>query len=115
MNNTPDLFYRYTDCDSLGNLRYSVYKLDKETDKGYWIEGHSYRKWISKTSRKKFAYPSKEDALKSFKLRKQSQIQIITKQLEGAKRALSAIAAKSPELENTDYYNGEDLLNILLP
>jgi len=45
----------------------STYVLVRETTMGYWI-GHGPAKaikWISKTSKKRFAYPTKEEALRS--------------------------------------------------
>ncbi len=86
----------------------SEYLVTKETECGWWIGGnkpkfephsfHTYtsKKWVSKTTRKRFAYPTKEEALVNFKARKQRQILIIKGQLERAKEALLII-------ENTDW------------
>jgi len=46
------------------------YDILKETLKGYWI-GHKEfpelsKRWVSKTSKKKFAYPTKDEALINF-------------------------------------------------
>jgi len=79
----------------------------KETEKGYWVHsynGNSFRKmtltnligqeyevrvaFILKGSGKRYAYPSKEAALHSFKLRKNRQLLILNTQLKYAKIAL---------------------------
>jgi len=79
-------FYRYEigNVTSLGiemlgrpllkvNLKLIEFKLVRETPKGYWIsehyeskyQFHSPLKWVSKTGKKRYAYPTKEEALKS--------------------------------------------------
>jgi hypothetical protein len=64
--------------------------LVKETPKGYWITDKYgiFKKWISKTSRKRYAYPTKEEALKSYMIRKKIHIEILQKKLDIAKRGL---------------------------
>jgi hypothetical protein len=72
------------------------YFLNRETPKGYWIgyeengDGylHSAFKWVSKTARKRYAYPTKEEALQSFIKRKEKQIKILKYQLSNAGMAL---------------------------
>jgi len=65
--------------------------LCKETVRGYWIgyTNSSTLKWISKTSKKRYAYPSKEQALLNFRLRTERRIRILTHQLDCCKIALS--------------------------
>ena len=79
----------------------------KETEKGYWIEssrlqsskkmtrfnfiGQEYEVYVTfvlKGDGKRYAYPSKEAALHSFKKRKERQILILSSQLKYAKVAL---------------------------
>ena len=56
-----------------------TYKVLKETPHGYWIDWtfllHD-RKWVSKTSRKRFAHPTIEEAKESFLTRKKYQLRI---------------------------------------
>ncbi len=86
-------FYRYKDVlTSSGTMVYLYeYSLVKETPCGYWISFHfglsENQRWISKKSRKKFAYPSKAEALNSFGRRKYRQIKILENQLSRAKAA----------------------------
>lgn len=56
------------------NLIEIVYSLHKETPKGYWIGSGHYIKskirsnsiWVSKTAKKRHAYPTKEEALDNY-------------------------------------------------
>lgn len=107
-------FYRYeaieygnTDMDGeyvsppYPNPRLELYYYDsiKETPKGYWISNFPYndlsnwkyiwKKWISKTSKKKFAYPTKEEALTNFIKRTERRIKILDWQLTTCKISLN--------------------------
>lgn len=77
-------------------LELSVYTLHKETPKGYWI-GYgdtilgSIRccsRWVSKTSKKRYAYPTQEEALKSFIFRQKYALKILEHQILNRKFAL---------------------------
>lgn len=66
----------------------------KETPGGFWI-GYgepgglfSTSRWISKYAKKRYAYPSKEQALWSFYKRKKQQVRIVKNQLNRAEKAL---------------------------
>jgi len=74
-------------------LELQTFNLVKETKKGYWIcsgnpnqvnklKEEAY--WVSKTAKKRFAYPSKEQALKSFICKKELQIKILNMRLSEA-------------------------------
>lgn len=71
------------------------FNLHKETPKGYWIGyGHpdnglqSYDRWVSKTSLKRYAYPTKEEALNNYILRTEKRIKILKSHLEICEYAL---------------------------
>lgn len=93
-------FYRYRDIVTPLQFEFSGYsvKLDieilylrKETNCGYWISPYPEdngwehedfeRRWVSKTSRKRYAYPTKEEAMDNFKHRKAKQKKILSSQL----------------------------------
>jgi hypothetical protein len=60
------------------------FSLIKETPKGYWIgfkDIGSY-KWISKTSKKRYAYPTEKEALNNFILRTERRVKILNWQLQ---------------------------------
>lgn len=103
-NSTPNKFYRYETVQyaSLGmdgdfeipkipnpKVELRTYNLLKETPKGYWIgyeslEIGSLRSkgiWVSKTSRKRFAYPTKKEALDNFIKRNEKRIEILKRQI----------------------------------
>ena len=113
-------FYRY--YNSGVGVILEKFKLFKETPAGYWIipeywsveeemvepRNTRYNKWVSKTSRKRFAYPTKEEALFSFKARKRRQIPILKAQLECTKEALKVA-------ENIDTTSEERVWTIKTP
>lgn len=74
-----------------------TYNLHKETPKGYWI-GYGgldktmlriSSKWISKTSIKRFAYPTKQGAMDNFIKRTEKRIKIQEYDIIKCKNALS--------------------------
>jgi hypothetical protein len=71
------IFYRYEsgNVQNIGELYTSelikrTFKLKKETPKGYWIIQHGHPatlhskpRWVSKTAKKRYAYPTEKEAL----------------------------------------------------
>lgn len=89
--------YRYEDMSTEHGVKLWewVFTVIKETPCGYWITGYdnsfgvNYRsRWVSKTSRKRFAYPTRKEALVGLKARKIRQIEILSGHLEQAQQAL---------------------------
>lgn len=63
-----------------------VFSLFKETKKGYWI-GYGglgglcgIGRWVSKTARKRYAYPTKKEALDNFIKRNEVRKKILNRQ-----------------------------------
>ena len=97
-------FYRYNeylDADDNIQLHVSEYAVIKETTCGHWIKeiidptlawlhGQPREHWVSKTSKKRRAYPNKLDALDSFIHRKGKQILHLEAQLDTANKAYIA-------------------------
>ena len=89
--------YRYVDilygddCHTYVRVYLHDYPIIKETPKGIWINDWSKKRFVNLNARKKFACLTKEDALISFKARKERQIRILESQLRHAKEALSVI------------------------
>ncbi|NQU13347.1 MAG: hypothetical protein HQ561_04325 [Desulfobacteraceae bacterium] len=97
-------FYRYYSVYYDGGPKVHMEKLHmlKETPKGWWIVPKGWglygkheicmvggwERWVSKTAVKRYAYPTKEQALSSFVCRKNRQIKILTARLSGAKHEL---------------------------
>jgi hypothetical protein len=78
-------------------LELRVYNLHKETPKGYWIGYGNYKpemlrgnsRWVSKTAKKRHAYPTKEEAKTNFIKRSERRIKILKAQLFSTQMALS--------------------------
>jgi hypothetical protein len=69
----------------------------KETPKGYWIGGSwMHMRWVSKTSKKRFAHADKDEAWESFKRRKARQVGIYRTRLRCAEFALQMERPKDP-------------------
>ena len=85
------VLYRY-ESDIWGSgLSLHKYKVTKETPCGYWIllyDGFTDKKWVGKTTTKRFAYTTTEDALVGFICRKKRQIKILKAKLTTAKTLL---------------------------
>lgn len=67
------------------------FELLRETPCGYWICTTGFffwKKWVSKTSRKRYAYPTKEEALKNFKKRTEKRVKILLNQVYACNEGL---------------------------
>jgi hypothetical protein len=81
-----------------------TYNLHKETPKGYWIGYGHYAPdmlrgnstWVSKTAKKRYAYPSKQEALTNYIKRTEKRIGILKSQLQECEYGL--MNAKKIEL-----------------
>ena len=89
-------------------LELRTYDLLRETSKGYWIgygslgySRYSWKKWVSKTCKKRFAYPSKEEALINFIKRTERRIGILDSQLMACKISLILAKEKEKEMDNS--------------
>jgi hypothetical protein len=74
------------------------FNLWKETPKGYWIgygnanwtgKLKGFGHWVSKTTRKRFAYPTKKEALENFIKRNERRVKILSRQLETCEISIS--------------------------
>lgn len=102
--NQPLKLYRYdahsiTIWDSnepIGvELVLTSYPINKYTPKGYWVCTNT--KWVSNSSRKRWAYPTKEEALNSYRIRNTHRIHYLERDLVIAKFAKQAL--ETPELK----------------
>jgi len=99
-------FYRYetkyyADLDEYENVGRAYPKLEltefflaKETPKCWritynWDTNLKYTKLVRKNARKKYAWPTKEEAAKSLLARKKKLVEILTKKLENARMELN--------------------------
>lgn len=96
---TDKVLYRYEGEQDSHWMSFATYKIVlktlqiiKETPKGYWIRDHVYwKKWVSKDGRKRYAYPTKAEALVNFKLRKEKQRKILKARLDEVEQLLRQI------------------------
>jgi hypothetical protein len=66
------------------------YTVQSETPCGVWLSGYP-RKWVSNTARRRFAYPTKELALDSFRIRNARRISYLKRDLKVAGLAKLAL------------------------
>jgi len=98
MKNKLLKLYRYYDYiySDIGIVK-KEYAIIKETPKGYWIKlsiWNDDKKWVSKTALKRFAYPTKKEALISYKFRKLRQVELLTNTLAHAQNCLNRVKHK---------------------
>ena len=74
------------------------YELLRETPKGYWVgygsfgySQYSWKKWVSKTTKKRFAYPTKEEAMVNFIKRTEKRAKILERQLQVCNISLNLV------------------------
>ncbi len=62
----------------------------KETPCGHWVKSpcDERKRWVSKTTLKRFCYPTKDEAFLSFRCRKGRQIQILQNRLKFAEASI---------------------------
>ena len=79
-----------------------VYELtvSKETPEGYWI--HDGEKWVSKTATRRYAYPTRKEAIHSFLHRKRRQVQITKASLKKAEEFYDLAHAEYAVLTEDD-------------
>ena len=109
---TPQTFYRFDDLMYDGGyvrLLERTFALDKETPCGYWIKDPDFfgsdlddRRWVSKTARKRFAYPTRALAIKSFIARKRQQKRYMKIKYRRAEQAYDLGLDKQGEILEED-------------
>ena len=93
-------------------LHLYTYELYKETPKGYWITHQSifpggwdkllWKKWISKTSTKRYAYPTKKEALINYIKRTERRIKLLEGQINISRSGLALAKNKFEEIKNEE-------------
>lgn len=67
------------------------FELLRETPMGFWICNPGfffYKKWVSKTARKRYAYPTKAEAMKNFIKRTEKRVKILLNQVYACEEGL---------------------------
>jgi hypothetical protein len=110
MSTSDDYYSRPSYSIPNSTLVLEEYNLYKETPKGYWIHRgmwgvHKIRsdcKWIPKDSKRRFAYPTKKEALNSFIIRQKYKIKILSYQVENSKSGILLAEREIVKLERSD-------------
>lgn len=120
-------WYRYQDepiatgyFDERGVAIYlRVFAVKKETPCGVWLAneyGVSLNRWVSKTSRKKYAFPTKEEAWTSFIARKTKQRKLLFAQLQRVEALLKLPAPTAEQIAgHKNYGRVSEAMYSLLP
>jgi len=82
------------------------YEIITETPKGYWVQEWGVKHWVSKTGKKRYAYPTPEEALVNFIARTKHCIKILNARRKTAEDHLF-VAEKITEHQITrrNFYN----------
>ena len=81
-----DEFENVSSIISLNLARYNVLKI---TPKGYWVDDFGHRRFIRASGKKKFAHPSRLEALNDFLYRKNLQKKHLKRTLKEVDCALN--------------------------
>jgi hypothetical protein len=100
----PEYLYRFKDIRDTMGIRVikKKFKVVKETPCGYWVRlyySFNDKKWVSKVAKKRYAYPTEQEAMTNFKARKRRQIEILSAQLQDAKVALAWVDPEGTYVE----------------
>lgn len=103
-----DSWYRYDGWADLdGSMEPLEWRVLKVTPRGVWLHeswdvgGKVTKKFVLLNAGKKWAHPSKDDALYSFIRRKQRQIKIMTAQMERVRQELDTAIAFRAKTSST--------------
>lgn len=84
----------YSSLPATTKLVVREFNLIKETPKGYWISYGAFTyyrgkgRWVSKTSKKRYAYPTKEEALNNYIKRTERRIKYLKTDLDACESGL---------------------------
>lgn len=122
--------YRYVDnrLSYESRIKEEIYEVIKETPKSYLIrkmDAHSLnrrimistisypKKWIRKNTRRKFAFETKEEAMRHYRFKKRAQVRILESQLLKAKRRLEAAQNRDPSYNPDEFYFSKPLFELI--
>lgn len=73
-------------------IHLALFYLVKETEKGYWIrhqyDSINFKRWVSKTAKKRFAYPTKEEALNNLIIRTKRRLDYLEHDINACRKVL---------------------------
>ena len=68
------------------------FRVTKETPCGVWLDSFGGRRFVLRDARKRFACPTKEEAIESFRARKTKQLRILQKRIRHVERCLTLVS-----------------------
>jgi hypothetical protein len=74
-------YFQYGETSTEVKIALRKFHAYKETKCGYWIRDFGKNRWVRKTSRKRFAYPTEQEAWTSLRLRTKRRRAILKAQL----------------------------------
>lgn len=93
------ILYRYEGYDTYSLTHPWELEILRETKCGYWIVDHDKyptgEKWVSKTGRKRYAYPTAKEAMVNYIARKNRQIKYLNRMLALANKGLYITTGRS--------------------
>ncbi len=95
-----EVWYRY-DKYSENHIHAFEYPVLKHTPKGVWRDNYGKKRFVLKDGLKRFALPTKKEALESYIRRKKKQIQLLNHQLETARLCLMIANSQYEEMERS--------------
>lgn len=118
--NNLGILFRATSRSSYWDYSGAVIEVEeiaivKHTPRGYWVlpRYSDKKRWVSKFSTKRFAYPTKKEALKSLLHRKKKQIKILKNQIAIAESTIRQLESDKPTVHHLKlgkhYINGEEV------
>lgn len=88
----PEVLYRYEDLHYADHLHVQVilreFLITKITPRGAWVDNYGTPRFVLSGAYKRFACPTKKEAIESFIARKKRQVRILTAQCEIAQKSL---------------------------
>ncbi len=76
----------------------SEYAIIRTTPKGVWVQAWGVKKFILNNARKRFAYPTLEEAKVSFIARRRKYVQILEAKIENAKHDIEVATHEGVEI-----------------
>ena len=87
---TPEFLYRFDDVSTTCGVQVveKKYKVMRTTNCGYWVDQHGKARWVPNATKKRFAYPTQQEAMVNFKARKRRQLEILEAEAHQVRVAL---------------------------
>ena len=81
--------------EGTGSIAYSQLKIIKVTNAGVWVDYYGQKKFVLNYATKKFAYPTKGEAMKSWLARKRKQLAIYKSRVSDIVAILAEVETQS--------------------